>query len=280
MSVIYTSTTGKAVVVNSYVVGVSPGLQLPEAVDELDSLIGVSLSRTYSSALSLLSGSKELCGSVPVIIPNSTTVATNGSMTVTALPTTYSDGAWVYLPAGAIVGGSAGYYWTVFSSSTVGAVKTNYIDPASEFLPYVPTGTLVAAVGSNSSFTTPTATDITMVNITVPANYLPNGSTVKMFSRVTCPNNANAKTNKHLLGTTLISSQNFASGTGGMLTTSMFNRTRTSQVLGKYADTAISGTTYGTVDTTATTKLVIASQLAQDTDYIVLEAYVIELTIK
>lgn len=274
MSVLYKSSTGATVNAGNYIVTVSPGLQLEYAVDDLDKLVGVSLTRTNTTALSLISNTTEVTGTIPVIIPNSSTVATNGAITVTALPTTYSTGAWVYLPAGAIVDGLAGLYWTVFSSTTAGVVKTNYIAPATtEFVPTIPTGTLVTAVGSNSAYVTPTASDIALINITLPANSIPVGSNIKTFCRVTCPSAADDKIVKHLLGSTTIGSQTFTTSTGGTLSTAAFSRTNAKQILGSYGDSGVAATTYGTVDTTAATKLVITGQLAAVTGYLVIEAF-------
>lgn len=92
---------------------------------------------------------------VPVVLPSSGTITSGGAITLlTALPATYSGGAWIYLPAGAVVGGSAGLYYCLFSSATVGAVKTNYVAAGSTaFTPYIPDGALVAAVGSGSAYT-------------------------------------------------------------------------------------------------------------------------------
>ena len=279
MSVTYTSTTGKAVIVGSYIIGVSPGLSLDNAVDELDVLVGISLNRTNTTALELKSNSQEIVNAIPVIIPNSSTVGTNGAITLTALQDTYALGAWVYLPAGAIVGGAAGFYWTVFSSTTEGIVKTNYVDPsATEFLPYVPTGTLTTAVGSNSAYVTPTASDVALINITLPANTVSVGSVLKAFCRVTCSMAVGTKTVKHLLGTTTIGSQAFTGPTGGTLTTATFSRTNAKQIMGTFGDSGIAATTFGTVNTAAASKFVITGQLAATTGYIVLEAFTISQT--
>ena len=280
MPVTYTSTTGKAVIVGSYIIGVSPGLSLDNAVDELDVLVGISLNRTNTTALELKSNLQEIVNVIPVIIPNSSTVATNGSITLTALPDTYALGAWVYLPAGAIVGGAAGFYWTVFSSTTEGIVKTNYVDPsATEFLPYVPTGTLTTAVGSNSAYITPTGPDVALINITLPANTVSVGSVLKAFCRVTCSMAVGTKTVKHLLGTTTIGYQTFTGVTaGGILTTATFSRTNAKQIMGTFGNSGTAATTFGTVNTAAESKFVIAGQLAAPTEYIVLEAFTISQT--
>lgn len=279
MSVTYTSTTGKAVIAGSYVVGVSPGLALDNAVDELDVLVGNTLNRTNTSAWELKSNLQEIVNAIPVILPNSSTVAANGAITLTALPDTYALGAWVYLPAGAIVGGAAGFYWTVFSSTTAGIVKTNYVDPsATEFLPYVPTGTLTTAVGSNSAYVTPTASDIALINITLPANTVSVGSALKAFCRVTCPSAGDAKTVKHLLGTTTIGNVVFTTSTGGTLTTATFSRTDAKQIMGTFGDSGTSATTFGTVNTAAESKFVITGRLGATTGYIVLEAFTVSQT--
>lgn len=288
MAVTYKSSTGETINVGSYVVTVEPGLQLTQAVEELDALVGISLTRTNTSATELKSYPSEIVTCVPVIIPNSSTVATNGGITVTALPTTYSGGAWVYLPAGAVVGGSAGYYWTVFSSTTAGSVKTNYINPTSEFLPYVPTGTLTTAVGSNASYTTPAATDINMLNIALPANHLRDNSPVRMFSRIVVTNSADDKIVKHILdtaaaGNLVMGSQTYTTSTGGSLNTAMFSRSSNKQVtgtLGTFGDSTTSTTTYGTIDTTVASNLLVTGQLEVTTsDYIVLEAFISSITI-
>jgi hypothetical protein len=279
MSVNYKSTTGAPINVGSHVVGIDPGLTLETALDTLDALVGVSLSRTNTDAKELSSNVAEMVGTVPVIIPNSSTVATNGNITVTALASSYTGGAWVYLPAGAVVSGLAGLYWTVFTSTTAGNVKTNYVDPATtEFLPYTPTGAVVSATGSNGAYVTLIATDTPLVNITLPANSVTVGSTIKTFSRVTCPNAADAKTVTHALGATTIGTQAFTTSTGGSLTTAVFSRTNATQVMGSYGDSAIAATTFGSVDTTAASKLVIMGKLAATTGYIVVEVFTVAQT--
>jgi hypothetical protein len=120
---------------------------------------------------------------VPVGIANNGTVATNGQITLgTALPRIYSGGIWLYLPAGAVSGGAAGLYWCVMSSVTVGQVYTNFADTSQVFVPYIPTGTLVNAVGSNAAYTQITNTDIVLANVTLPAGSLGNSGAVSIIS--------------------------------------------------------------------------------------------------
>lgn len=182
----------------------------------------------------------------------------------------------MYLPAGAVVDGLAGFYWTIFSSTTAGSVKTNFVSPATtEFVPYVPAGTPVAAVGSNSAYVTPTASDIALINITLPANSVSPGSNIRTFSIITCTNAADDKIIKHLLGSTTVGSQTFTTSTGGTLSTIIFSRTNAKQILGLYGDSAVVATTFGTVNTGAASKVVITGQLEEVTGYIVLEAFTV-----
>ena len=53
MSVLYRSSTGETINVGPYVIRAEPGLQLPEPVNELDSLVGISLTRTTIAASDL-----------------------------------------------------------------------------------------------------------------------------------------------------------------------------------------------------------------------------------
>jgi len=131
---------------------------------------------------------------IPYIKAPSGTVATSGVVTLgTALPTTYDMGAWLYLPAGAVSGGLAGLYWTVFSSTTVGQVYVNFIDPAVAFDPATrPSGTLTAAVGSNSAYTG-LGTTTTFINVNIPANTVGDHSHIVFSEEFSYNLNANNK---------------------------------------------------------------------------------------
>jgi hypothetical protein len=119
----------------------------------------------------------------PVGIANNGTVATNGQITLgTALPRIYSSGIWLYLPAGAVSGGAAGLYWCVMSSTTFGQVYTNFADTSQTFIPYIPTGTLVNAVGSNAAYTQITGADIVLANVTLPGGSLGNNGAVSVIA--------------------------------------------------------------------------------------------------
>lgn len=219
---------------------------------------------------------------VPVILAPNGTVSAGGVITLgTALATIYA-GAWVRLPAGAIVGGAAGLYWTTFSSTTVGAVKTNFVDPVSMmFTPFIPSGSLTSAVGSASAYTQTTGTDVMLCNMQFLGNALgPNGK-LRVQRADSTLNNANVKTSKFWLGGTAFGgSIALASTIGGSILREIQNRgIANSQV----SNTASSLTSYGpgsasytTIDTTQTLTLALSTNIAVATDYVVLENYTFE----
>lgn len=113
---------------------------------------------------------------VPVILASSGSMANNGAISaMTALPATYSGGAWLYLPANAIQAGSAaGFYWFVASSTTAGTVYNSTWDGSG--IPAVGTTTAFVSTGPGA-FTGIAAGEFTAATVTVPAGALgPNGS--------------------------------------------------------------------------------------------------------
>jgi hypothetical protein len=113
---------------------------------------------------------------VPVILASSGTMGNNGAVSaMTALPTTYSGGAWLYLPANAINAGSAaGFYWFVASSTTAGTVYNSTFDGAS--VPGLGTTTAFVTTGPGA-FAGIAAGEFTAATVTVPAGAMgPNGA--------------------------------------------------------------------------------------------------------
>lgn len=144
---------------------------------------------------------------IPSILVPSGSIAASGAITLgTALSLIYPN-AWIYLPAGAIVGGAAGMYYATFSSTTVGSVKTDFVDSTTAaFTAYIPTSP-VAAVGAGAYAQT-TGSDIPLANVTIPGGLMgPNGKG-KLMQRWAHAQTAGNKTPKNLLG-----GSNFASTT-------------------------------------------------------------------
>jgi hypothetical protein len=109
---------------------------------------------------------------VPVGIPSSGTVGSNGALTLTtALSTTYGPsgsapvaGAYFYFPASAVYSSSpAGFYWTVMTSTTAGTVYNNTISAGLPTPPASPT----PIVGTGAAYTQTTGSLLTPVGISL-----------------------------------------------------------------------------------------------------------------
>lgn len=216
---------------------------------------------------------------VPVCLAPNGTVATNGAITlVTALPTTYSGGIWLRLPAGAVSGGSAGLYWAVMSSTTQGQVYTNFVDPASAFTPYIP-GTLAAAVGSNSAYTQSTAI-ITMVNVTIPGGAMgPNGAyrlTWKFNGSGAGSKAQRAKFGDQTPWNPFSVTTSPASGIHSLQNRGSVNRQYSSN--GSSGDSGSAGTgVYIALDTSIDQTLALTTQLTTATDAGITEGFMLEI---
>lgn len=214
---------------------------------------------------------------IACVIANSGTVATNGTVTLgTALPLTYSEGCWLYLPAGAVVGGSAGWYYAVMSSTTVGVVYTAYM--ATMQAPYIPSG-LTIATGSNSGYTGVT-TQVTMGSVQIPAGVLGAQGSVRYKGTWSYNNSAGAKTARiDFAGQTVVSAAPTTT-VAISLDKTVHNRTATKQVIQAAADAQAASSTAVTtlaIDTTADITVGFTGQIATATDYLILESARIEI---
>ena len=124
-------------------------------------------------------------GSGVRFVAPSGTVAADGTITLgTALPATFGGGLWLYLPAGAIVSGSAGWYWADMSSTTVGVVRGSQGG--------------AALVGSATAYTGVTAE---VVIATTQIDNVHSGMASRIKVQGVCNNTANAKTYRCRIGT-------------------------------------------------------------------------------
>jgi hypothetical protein len=215
---------------------------------------------------------------IPVILAPNGTVATNGTVTlVTALPLIYTA-AWVRLPAGAVVGGLAGLYYTVFSSTTVGQVYTNYIDGTG--LPSIPTATLVAAVGSNSAYTQAT-TAVTLASATVPANAMGDFGAVELATLTSTNSTAGAKTVSGRFGGSVFMTGAVTTSTALETRKKVRNRgiANTQIVHPDFTIGAASSVvvTQLAVNTAAAVTVAVTGTIAVATDVFVLEAFTLKL---
>jgi hypothetical protein len=215
---------------------------------------------------------------VPVIVPSSGTIATAGTVTLTtALPATFSSGAWMYFPATAFGGtGVAGVYWVVMSSTTAGTVYQNVSVPASPFEPYIPSQVLSAVVGSNSAYTQTTASDLVLVRTTVPGGLMGLSGEVHYNALFSTNATANSKPVKVTFGGTAIHTSSLADNVSTVIDKLIFNRGATGRQVapplavlghGSNANAAL----YPTIDTSNDFDITVTAQMATATDYVILE---------
>jgi len=221
---------------------------------------------------------------IPVMVANSGTIATNGTVTLgTALPTTYAS-AFCYFPASAVSGdATGGIYYVVFSSTTVGVVYAGKYGVANgvgavAFTPVIPTGTLTAVTGSNSAYTGST-TETYLVNVTLPAGSMGNNGQVVITSNWATNNSAGAKTGKNYLSTTVIgTNSSYTTSTGGSSMNSIRNRgvlnVQSTQLIG---GASASGHVYAAVDTSVSVPITISGTIATATDNVILEGFTVQL---
>lgn len=202
---------------------------------------------------------------VPVILcPSGTWTNTTGTMTLgTALPYTPVGRVRVALFASGI---TAGLYYATFSSTTAMQVWT---DAAATTKP-----TTVAG-----AYTPTTATDILLASTALGADSMGLNGGLRIQTGVSTSNNANSKQSKiKLSGSQVATTQSYASGLGGAHSALVRNRgsksAQSSHAIGSYG---ASSPTFATIDTTVALNVELYGQIAVATDYLILDAYTIEL---
>lgn len=217
---------------------------------------------------------------IPVILAPSGTVDAAGVITLgTALPLTYAAGAWVYLPATALLSGIAGLYWCVFSSTTVGQVYQGVNDASVPFLPRKPANTLVAEVGTGLAFSQ-VLTEVKFANITLPAASMGIYGSLRITQEYLFPNNVNNKFDRSMLGGQSLHGYTRTTTIRDSLCTTV--RNAGAENLQTITDTHGVNQSYlngaqRTVNTAIDQPLVFAGQLAVATDYVVFTGFSIEV---
>lgn len=219
---------------------------------------------------------------VPIIITPTGTMAGTGIITLgTNLPFAYGY-AWVRLPASAVVGGAAGLYFANVTGVGTVQVYTNYQDPANAFVPTIPAGTPVAAVGTVGAVTGGTAAaDVTLVNIAVPASFIGvNGSiTTKVLASFNAT--AGAKNVSAKLGVSKFLSADTGATTTVLDVTKKVSNRGVANVQIAHANW-ISGAqatvapTALAINTAAATTVTITGNITTGTDFLVLESFEVE----
>jgi hypothetical protein len=216
---------------------------------------------------------------VPVVLGSSGTIDADGIVTLdVVLPAVYSS-AWLYLPADAVVGGLAGYYYTVFATTTVGQVFTKFTKAEAQFIPYTPAGaeatSLLTAVGSAEAYSA-VITAVNMMAYSIPGGVLGVHSGISLDATFSTINNVDAKTTVLKLGSTTMKTAANDSAAHAKHSMSAQNR----GLLSRQVITDNSGTiapTYSSVDTNADVTVSITGLTGGVANFLVMEA--LELTI-
>jgi len=142
---------------------------------------------------------------IPLIIPGSGTVSTNGALVLgTANSVIYSD-SYVYLPAGAAFASSiAGFYYVKFTTLTTGTIYNNVYSPGANFPSIVAVPTAISAAGPGA-FTGPT-TEIDAVVVTVTGGAMGVNGRIHIQYYAGGTNSAGNKTVKIYYGDTNLNS--------------------------------------------------------------------------
>jgi hypothetical protein len=217
---------------------------------------------------------------IPIILPSSGSIGNNGALSgITALATTYSNGCWMYFPAGAIFAGSvAGVYWVVMSGTTTGTIYQNTIPTGQPTAPATPLPWVTTGPGA---YTQTTASFITVLTVPVPgASIGPYGRLRALFI-FSNNNSAGAKTGQFSFGGTGIAGASNTTNQSAPAEHQIFNRGVTNAQVcqpGSGYVVAAAAPVLMANDTTQTVNMAYQLELATATDYcqfdtVLLEAY-------
>jgi len=235
---------------------------------------------------------------VPVVLaPNATWNNSSGSFTLgTSLPSTYSDGVWIYFAGVGInsSGGgpvSSGLYWCVMLNATDGqayalqainiATSVPVTLATSAFTPYVPlvnqiAGLLPVTAGSHVQTT---GADISLINITIPAGFMGKNGAFRQETSASTPTTAGSKNIKSKFGGTTIFTTSGSAGSNINISGITTNRGLassqiTEELRGLAGPLSVALTT---VNTASDASLLYTAQIATATDYVAFNSFSIEI---
>jgi hypothetical protein len=228
------------------------------------------------AGISILGQSK-----IPFILVSSGSMGNNGALSsITALSRTYPN-AYIYLPAAAIsTGSAAGWYYTVFSSSTAGTVYNNTYTSGTPTIPTSPTAFSTTGPGS---FTQTTTSLISGYTLPIAGNIIGKNGAVRVSLSATYNNTSGVKEIQLKFGTASFGlvTPSTTGGLGAMGGFSNMGATNIQTTLySTNLDTASHSSTpfYGTVDTTVSQNLIVQMELNTNaTDTLTIETIIVEL---
>lgn len=221
---------------------------------------------------------------IPFIIAPTGTMANNGGVTLgTALPTIYGN-AYIFLPAGAIAAGvpaASTWYFCQMSSTTVGIVFNNIYTTGVPTIPSSPTAFVTTGPGAYTGV----IANAVGPQITVPAGTVgPNGALRTYFIN-SVNANTNSKTLIYKIGSTNLCAT--ALNTAGQFGTSQWftivnsaaqnvNVAPNSSMTGGFGANP-AAPPHPAINFGADQTLALSATMAVATDFIVMEAFIVEV---
>lgn len=247
-----------------YVTVIQNGIVKKATIDELYCTVNPSHPTIFQSG-------------IPFIKASSGTMGNNGAISaMTALPVTYSAGAYIWLPAGAVAAGvpaAPTWYWFVASSATAGTVYNNIYTTGQPSPPAVNTPFATTGPGA---YTGDTGT-ITGPIFTVVANLLGIHGRIDAHSILEYAPTAGSKTSKIRFGGTDCWTQSTTTGASMMGNCVINNRgTLTRQMVGYFdiRSGAVSNSgmlVEGVINTALDTTVSFVASTAVATDHVVID---------
>ena len=223
-----------------------------------------------------VAGRALVMSTTPVALAPSGSITSFGVLALgTALNTIYSEGIYLYFPAGAVFAGSAaGLYWTVMSSTTAGVVYNNVLSGIPE---RVVTPTAVTATGPGA-YTQTINTLIPLITVpTIAANFF--GTAEGFMSELFGSNNnsAGGKTTRITMNGASIGGATTSTGTNNsqrVTFKNIGNGTKNVVNFQNFGDSA-----YGqarsntTVDTTQAVTMLLTAQIVNVADWVSVDTW-------
>ena len=228
---------------------------------------------------------------VPVFLAGGTTpsIANNGALTaLTALPTTYSGGIYLYFPQGAInatvsgPGYAAGLYYCVMSSTTAGTIYNNIYDPTTGLMPTIPATPTPFVTTGPGTFTQTTGADIVLLGYKIIGESMGLSGSLKTTPAFKIINSAGAKVSSVKFGTQSLYSKSRTTSTDELPLIEMLSRGLANKQFIPYNGSSTYGSGlsaaggYGSADTSIDNNLTYIANIAVATDYDGLESVRIE----
>lgn len=217
---------------------------------------------------------------IPIISCSTGSMANNGALTaITALPTTYSGGAWVNLPAGAIAAGvpaAQTSYWAVFTTSQAATIYNN-IQPATGF-PTPPTTLTPFVTTGPGVFAGITAATV-LLTVPLPGGSMGANGELRVTLAGNYTNSSGTKAFTVKLGATAYLS-NTPTTTTNMYSNLLISNSNAQTInKGFWADINVGSTStiYGAIDTSTAQNITFNITDNTATDNFVLDSVLIEL---